>query len=348
MATIVFDCRFASFAAGIGTYVRGIIPELLPLLHEHRCVLIVHSTSEEWLSSVPTDTEIVEVTAKHYSLSEQFRISTLLKKLKADLFFCPHFNVPFFCPVPFVATIHDLILHRFPNNASLPKQCVYRLLMNRTVRKAKKLVAVSAFTKTELAALYGTGISSKTSTVPEGYSSEFSKLSIEQCEPVLDQYGLKPGYLLYVGNAKQHKNVQMLLDAHANVPDAPQLVLVCSGKEAKSLSFHDNAIRLEGVPHKALPALYSSARCFVTPSLYEGFCLPIIEANACGCPVMASNATAIPEVTGTHAVIFEPTNDGIREALMHIPTQSDAPRADCTWENAASMTCAILTDTIYG
>lgn len=345
MATIVFDCRFASMATGIGTYIRGVVPLLLPMLEDDECVLLVHSKEEAW---IPSGVRTEEISAKHYSVAEQFEVPKRLRSLRADLLFCPHFNVPYFCPVPFVATIHDLILHRYPNNVSCLKRFVYRMLMKRTISNARELIAVSAFTKNELLSVYGDDLAIRTTVTPEGFDSIFRKMDTQEYQPVLRNYGLKPGYLLYVGNAKQHKNVQMLLDAHASLEDLPPLVLVCGGAEAKALTLRPNVVRLDSLPHAELPALYNGAQCFVTPSLYEGFCLPILEAQACGCPVLASNCTAIPEVAGSHAVLFDPTPQGIQSALRNMPTNVDSPNSIYTWESAAKETCAILLRALHG
>jgi glycosyltransferase involved in cell wall biosynthesis len=339
MALIGIDCRFASKDVGLGTYTRELV---LQLVHSSTddFVLFVRSTSEPWLEEIPSHTAILTANFDHYSLREQIAFPRLIRHLHLDLFFSPHFNVPYFCPVPFVVTIHDLILHRYPNQTSKLKQVAYRILMKRAVTKAKKIISVSEYTQSELLSVYGESIESKIHTVTEGVNPLFSSsdtLNIQK------KYSLPTDYLLYVGNAKQHKNVQMLIDAHAGVPDAPDLVLISGGCEARNLQINERVHLLQNIPYADLPSFYQSARCFVTPSLYEGFCLPILEARASGCPVIAMNITAIPEVAGPHTRLIEPTLHALADALRHIPTKTSGPEEEYSWEYAATTTNAILT-----
>jgi len=344
MALIGIDCRFASKDVGLGTYTRELVLQLVHCSTDD-FVLFVRSTSESWLDDIPSHVAILTADFDHYSLKEQIAFPRLIRHLHLDLLFSPHFNVPFFCPVPFVVTIHDLILHRYPNQTSKIKQIAYRILMKRAVTNAQKIIAVSAYTQSELISVYGKSIASKISTVTEGVSPLFSS------SPALNvqkKYSIPTDYILYVGNAKQHKNVQMLIDAHAQVSDAPDLVLISGGSEARKLKLHSRVHLLQNIPYSDLPSFYTSATCFVTPSLYEGFCLPILEARASGCPVIAMNVTAIPEVAGPHTKLIEPNLQDLTQALQNIPTKTSGPEEQYCWEYAATTTNAILTSALHG
>lgn len=347
MSRIGIDCRFASLPVGLGTYARNLVPELAPLLGSHEVVLFVRSTDEDWINSVGSDVHIVEMNIPHYSCAEQIRFPKILREENIDFLFSPHFNVPLRCPVPFAATIHDLILHRYPNQASVLKRIAYFILMKHAVIRAKSLIAVSEFTKRELLATYGESIASKISVVTEGLDGTQASARQDSHE-VLRRHDLRPGFLLYVGNAKQHKNVQMLVDAHRQSPDVAHLVLVTGGPEAARLRVHDRVTILSGVSHEDLAALYKEARCFVTPSLYEGFCLPILEARAAGCPVIAIRASAVPEVAGDHAALVAPDIDALKEAITHPPTESDPPPREMTWKHAAEDTATIILSGLHG
>jgi glycosyltransferase involved in cell wall biosynthesis len=268
-----------------------------------------------------------------------------MKKSGIGLLFSPHFNVPLRCPVPFVATIHDLILHRFPNEASSIKQFAYQKLMKHTVEKSRELIAVSEFTAKEITEEFGEEHRRKMRVISEGVGAAFSKASEDDQAVVRRKYGIEHPFFLYVGNAKAHKNIPALLEGftRANVPDH-SLVLVAGGKEAEVLSLPQSVIRIDSVPEKELAALYSAATSFVTASLYEGFCLPIVEARACGCPVIAVNRTAIPEVADGDALLIEPDPESIAKAL-HIAAGGTLPRTERkthSWEKAAKETLAVL------
>ncbi|MCB9808476.1 glycosyltransferase family 4 protein [Candidatus Peribacteria bacterium] len=341
MARIGIDCRFASALAGLGTYTRSIVPPLLEYLKDHDCLLIVRSLDEEWLRCTPTSVRVV-LDAPHYSFSEQLLLPRRLKELSIDLLYSPHFNVPLFPGVPFVCTVHDLTLHHYPNSAGRIKQLAYRIVMRRAVTRAREVITVSQFTQQDVQKHYGVW----SHHVTEGYGPEFTRLSTSTVQAVCSSYGLLGSYFLYVGGSNEQKNLQMLIDAHkASSTDIP-LVLVSGGKGLSSLSLHDSVHLLCDVPHYDLPALYNGATCFVTASLYEGFCLPILEARACGTPIIAANTTAIPEVAGEHAVLVSPTVSNISEALSCPPNKADLPDAQYSWEHAASEISSILTDAL--
>ncbi len=344
MALIGIDCRFAAKPAGLGTYTRELVTHLVHSSVDD-FVLFVRSADEQWLDEIPSHVAIITADFDHYSLKEQIQFPRIMKKLHLDLLFSPHFNVPYFCPVPFVATIHDLILHRYPNQTSLIKQLAYRILMKRCVKKARHIIAVSNYTSSEIASIYGDIISNKVSVVTEGVNPLFA--NAEDID-VFSQYSLPKKYFLYVGNAKEHKNVQMLIDAHAQNPDGPDLVLICSGSEASLLKLNERVHLLQDIPFEHLPSLYKKAVCFVTASLCEGFCLPILEARLSTCPVIAVHATAIPEVAGLEALLTDPTVDSLAEALNNPPTKTSPPGDEHNWETVAIETSAILSSVLYG
>src|SRR5687768_17175203 len=153
MRRIGIDCRFAALPAGLGRYTRELVQELTK--HPNiQFVLFVRSKSEDWIPRSSSVT-VVEAPIPHYSLQEQVALPALIRAQKLDLYFAPHFNVPLSLPCPFVATIHDLILHRFPNEASGLKKIAYKLVMRSCIRRAKALIAVSEFTTSEIQSFYG-------------------------------------------------------------------------------------------------------------------------------------------------------------------------------------------------
>lgn len=339
MSCIGIDCRFASLPVGIGTYTRNIVPRLLDHLHGHHCVLFVKESAENWQVNLPDTVTCVSVPAKQYSFQEQIRFPYRIKQSSIDLLYSPHFNVPLFCAVPFVVTIHDLILHKYPNAASLLKQIAYRTQMRFSVKKAHSVIAVSEYTTSEIQSTYNRD---DVRLVTEGMSDQFKRKPLDECKSILQKHDLTPGYFLYVGGAKQHKNVQTLIDAHTKLHADSHLVLISNGPEARRLKLRNNAHLISDIRDEELPYFYSGAQCFVTASLYEGFCLPILEARACGCPIIASNVTALPEIAGPSAHLIDPTINGITEALQNPPHQSDLPEKRYNWDTVASDIASIL------
>ena len=248
----------------------------------------------------------------YYSLKEQLMMPKIIREAKLDLLHVPHFNVPLHCPVPFVVTIHDLILHHYPNQAELMKCMAYKKLMKHVVQKSEHIIAVSNSTADDIAQTYGDNFRSKTNAIYEGVSEWFQPASDEEKNQIRTKYTLPENYLLYIGACKEHKNVQTLIDA---CPDDQTLILVTGGKEQKNLKLRSNSRVLDDVSDNNLPALISAASLYIQPSLYEGFGLPILEAMACGTTVIASNRSSIPEIAGGKAILVEPSADGLRQGI---------------------------------
>lgn len=337
---ILIDCRFAGFHVGIGRYTREIVPHILKADPATDYLLLVRDKTESW---IPQGSTVIETDIPHYSFAEQWKLPGVIKRSKADLFFSPHFNIPLWCPAPVVVTIHDLILHRYPNQASLLKHIAYQILMKHAVMQARSIIAVSTFTKSELVQKFGENLEPEVTVIGEGVSPEYARTSLPEQNRVREKYQLHRPFYLYVGNAKEHKNVPLLLRAFekASVPDT-DLVLLTGGIEADRLSPFPPNIRIcTNASDKDLPSLYSAARCFVTPSLYEGYCLPAAEALACGCPVIAVNGSALPETTQGHALLIEPTESAFINALKNPPVLA-APIVVNRWEDAAKKTIDVL------
>lgn len=340
--TIGIDCRFAASHSGLGRYTRELVTHLLKRADPVQYVLFLRADERSWIPE-QTNTQYVtrNTSYPHYSLSEQLHFPRIIYTSRLDLFFSPHFNIPVLTRVPFVVTIHDLILHRYPNQASLPRRLAYRFLMVQAVRRARDIIAVSNFTKSELIQTYGERIGAKCTMIGEAVGDTFTPPSENEHQRVLTKHGLQKPFFLYVGNAKEHKNVQTLIDARALLPaDAPGLVLVTGGPEAERLVMKQGTRRMHFVDDADLPALYSAAQAFVTASLYEGFCLPAIEALACGCPVIAPHTTAIAELPGDIRWT-EPTPQAIA-AAMSAPLPRPAAHHYGSWQAAAAATATVL------
>lgn len=286
--------------------------------------LFVRSPDEPWLHALPRDLPtpyfLFSLPYSHYSFAEQALFPLAIRRSGVDLLFSLHFNVPLACSVPFVATIHDLILHRYPNEAPLWKRMAYRVVMRHAIMRARALIAVSRFVLREIEKTYGERAARKTIVIPEGVDVRFFRRSATEQEDALRKYGIRRPFFLYVGNAKEHKNVRMLIAAFRKL-HAPEktLVLVVAGCEADSLETGEGVRRLSSVPGDDLPALYSAADAFVTASLYEGFCLPLAEARACGCPIIALDRGVMPEVVGKAGVLTEATEEALARAMRSPP-----------------------------
>ncbi len=344
---IGIDARFyGPLGKGLGRYTQEIVDGVIALDHESEYVIFL--SRENFDDFVPANPRVRKVLAdvRWYTLAEQFVMPRLISAERLDLIHFPHFNVPVRCPVPFVVTIHDLILTKFPTRRASTlgpllyalKNFSYRYVISRAVNKARRIIAVSEFTKNDIAQQFGIspdrismiyeGVSKLDSAVDSAFAAKLAP------EEVLSGYCILEPYLLYVGNAYPHKNLEALIRVFLRLYERqPSLKLVLVGRDdyfysrlkeyAASLKAWSASDPAQGpvifpgyVPDRDLVMLFKRALLYVFPSKYEGFGLPPLEAMALGCPVASSNATCLPEILGNAARYFDPENDDAIEAVL--------------------------------
>ena len=262
---------------------------------------------------------------------------------------------------PIVITIHDLTTLIFPHHHSQLNRLYLRWALPVMARRADAIIADSHATKRDIVALLSAA-PEKVTVVHLGVdTARFAPQAPAAVESVLASLGVRAPYVLAVGTLEPRKNLVTLLQAYATLPQsAPQLVLVGGkgwGDDRLALAIREmglaDRVRLTGyVADELLPALYSGAEAFVYPSLYEGFGLPVLEAMACGAPVITSNVSSLPEVVGTAALLVDPHDvrqlAGALEMLLESPARRRDLRAEglartqmFTWANCAQATVEV-------
>jgi glycosyltransferase involved in cell wall biosynthesis len=237
-----------------------------------------------------------------------------------------------------VATVHDVSYLEMPEAFSLRDRLVLGLLVPKTLRRAETIITVSEYSRQAIARYYGTDLD-KIVVAYQSISPAFRPVAAAGARLVAGRYGLTGRYLLAVGNLQPRKNVPRLLRAFAMLRQTSgytgRLALV--GKdaglesqiaaEARRLGLRHEVIFTGYVPQVDLVALYSCADTFIYPSLYEGFGLPPLEAMACGCPVIASNTSALPEVAADGALLVDPTSEeALAGAVVRVLGDTDLRR----------------------
>lgn len=330
----------AGTKTGLARYTNELVAALLAR-NDEQCTYVLLVRSETDMPPPPAPHRMLVADIPHYSLREQTVLPHLLRASGADIAFFPHFNAPFFLSLPFVVTVHDLILHRHPGNASMLKRAAYRILLSRALRRASAIIAVSRWTADDLAYTYGRAIERRVNVIGEGVHASYAPQSASVVEGIRMRYGIQRPFFLYVGNAKPHKNLSLLVRAFTEASIDTDLIIVSGDPDAQACASSPNVRVLSQVSDDDLPGMYSAARCFVTASLEEGYCLPVAEALACGCPVIATNRSAIPEILTGHGLLVEPTLETFVNAFRSPPTLA-APVIVGSWTRAAEETVALL------
>lgn len=263
--------------------------------------------------------------------------------------------------VPTVLTVHDLIYHLFPQHHKRLNYWYLNLAMPLYCRRADAIITVSASSKRDLVRCYGVP-PDKVTVVHEAAAPHFRPAPPEAIAAARRRYGLPERYVIYVGTIEPRKNLMRLLDAMELLHEKggyARLVVV----GGRGWLYEDFFRRLEEmppgavilpgyVPDEDLPALYSGAVLFVLPSLYEGFGLTVLEAMACGTPVVCSQTSSLPEIAGHAASYFDPTDtEAMAEAMYQVLSDEErqtemrarglAQAAQFSWSGAAEETMAV-------
>jgi glycosyltransferase involved in cell wall biosynthesis len=269
---------------------------------------------------------------------------------------------------PLVVTVHDLGFLHLPASFPAALRLALRVLVPRSIARASRVITSSDFVRRDIEARYGVA-AGKVAVIPLGVVASFRPRPPEETAGVLARYGLVPGFLFALGRLNRRKNLERLLLAYgrlreAGVSDAP---LVIGGKpdygvdevlRRARLSPDSRAVRFMGlIPDADLPHFYGGAACFVYPSLFEGFGLPLIEAMACGTPVVSSDRSAMPEVVDGAGLLVDPENvDAIADAIARVLSDADLARdlgrrglersRRYSWSETAGRTLAVYREAV--
>jgi len=285
-----------------------------------------------------------------------------------DVLFVPAHTLPLFSRAKMVNTIHDVAFMVYPQFYSTLDRKYLQWSTRFALSRAEQIITVSNFTKQEIMRYFLMAQEDKISVVYHGYDRELYHPITHQSadNPVLDYYHLERPYFIYVGRLESKKNIIGLLNAFRNFcqerpQDKTKLVLV--GKRSRDYApinnlladpiIKERAKELGWVPEKDLPALLRQSLAFIYPSWYEGFGLPIIQAMACGTPVIAARVGSLPEIGSQVALYFDPADQGDLlekmkqltddSALRHQLSQAGLKRAaQFSWSQAAAQTLEIL------
>lgn len=278
--------------------------------------------SHEVLSRLQ-NTEILTKGPKPLSWQNLFWLPHKLQQIKNNyqVYFNPGFNPTFSKALPIVFTIHDLTHLYLPGKHALLKKIYYETLIKKAAKNAAHIITVSEYSKKTIID-WANLPADKITVVGNGISKHF--------KPEGDRFQPGFSYLLHVGNTKAHKNVARLIEAFATAKIDNSIHLILTGENNATLQkliqqYHlTNRVHFQtNLSDEKLATLYRGASAFCLPSLYEGFGIPLLEAMACGVPIITSNITSLPEVASDAALLIDPYQvESIRASIEKIFTDA--------------------------
>ena len=304
---------------------------------------------------------------------EQGHFPVIAQKLKADVAHVPYFGSPLSNRIPTVVTVHDLIPLVLPEYRGGPLVRLYSSLVSAAAANANLILADSEASRRDILTRLKIA-PQKVRTVYLAPAPHFKPAETwAQIEAVSQKYNLPEVFALYLGGFDARKNLKALLRAWTFVSDGlgDEIKLVLAGnlpksnsaffpdplKMAKELGIAEHIVSPGWIDEADKPALYSAARLFVYPSRYEGFGLPVLEAMACGAPVVAANAASLPELVGSAAFQLDPDDTkGLAASIISLTIQENTHNdmatkgyrqaQQFTWQKTATQTLQAYKDVL--
>ncbi|MBM3130287.1 MAG: glycosyltransferase family 4 protein [Chloroflexi bacterium] len=296
---------------------------------------------------------------------EQIVLPFLARQQRLDVLHSPHYTMPLVKSVRAVVTFHDLTFFLYPQMHLLYKRVFFRTMLPLSARRADALIAISHSTRADILRVLRTPLE-RVTTIPYGIAPHFQPITDAQARDAFcKQHNLPRPFILYVGNLEPRKNLPTLVRAFAQLVRAglPHTLVLAGSRgwhaapifaTIRELDLSSRVVFTGYVPQSDLPMLYSAADLFVYPSLYEGFGLPVLEAMACGVPVITSNISSMPEVAGDAGILVDPNDaPALADAMSNLLTDSSlratlaakglARARMFSWERTAQATLDVYT-----
>jgi len=331
---IGIDARFYGprvGGGGIGRYVAELVTHLQELDQENEYIIFLKKENFHECKITNPNFYKKMVDVHWYGLKEQMVMPREVRLSKVDFMHYPHWNIPLFSRVPFIVTVHDLILIEDKHSARSStrnkilhgfKYAIFRTVLENAIHRSKHILTVSSYSKEAILKHFGIR-QDKITVTPNGIIPALNNKNIS-----LTKMGVYEPYFLYVGNAYPHKNLETMLEAFADFSEKiPYVQLVIAGrrdmfskkleKYARELGVNQERLRFIDLPSDdEISALYRSSNLFIYPSKLEGFGMPPLEAMSYGTPVAAAFASSLPEVLGSSAHYFNPEEADQLEKIM--------------------------------
>ncbi len=335
---------------GVEWYSYHLIEEFKKMAPRHQYFLYTNQSLTGALAQCPSNFKEIRL---KWPIPRSWTIGRLswemkFGKYRPDVLFVPAHTLPLLNPKKSVVTIHDIGFEHFPAAYHWADKLYHKLIIQIIKRSATTIITPSQFTKDDIIRTYGLA-PEKISVVHNGYdSTHYRQFTPEERvtarQTLKDKYHLDTPFILFIGRLELKKNIPRLVAAFAQFKarrpaathklvliGAPGLTFHLVAKQIKKFKLEKDIIMPGWVGDDDLPIFLNAAELFVFPSLFEGFGIPVLEAMACGCPVICSNTTSLPEVAGDSALMFDPADTeaitGAMESLL-VASASDPAAAE--------------------
>jgi len=307
---------------------------------ENEYFVFVKPGPDKCLHSTP-NVHIIELPGKSYPWWEQIALPRAAKKYGCEILHCTSNTGPVFSPVPLIVTLHDIfyleVVSLFKKGFSTYQKfgnMYRRYVVPLVVKRSKKIITVSLSEKKRIAAFFKI-FDDRLTVVYNGVGKIFQPVTDpNELQRVRELYHLPQKFIFLLGNTDPKKNTKGVVQAYATyrkkcnmaipllIADFPESTLNAILTENNCSGIRSEIYRLDYIKNTDLPAIYSLSDQFLYPSFWESFGIPILEAMACGTPVITSNAFSMPEIAGEAALLVDPDNpDEIAQAMVRLTTE---------------------------
>ncbi len=367
-AKIGIDFHYAEReGTGNCTYMRNLVESVLAMDHERLYLLYITQPAHPYYERFRTcKNAVLSPVPGSWAPARMLGLARATFRDRPDIFHVNYYAPPVYRG-KLVVTVHDISYHHLPDCFPFRERLKNEIFIPFYLHRAARVLTVSEYSKQDMVAVYGAA-PEKIVVGYNGVNPLFRPLEDRgEAEKILTGYGIGKDFLLYIGRLNRRKNLQALIAAFNEFKrrgTRPHQLVVVGRRDflpaedmatIDSSPYREDVVFTGYVPDGHLPLLYGTAALFVYPSLFEGFGLPCLEAMACGCPVVTSNTTSLPEVVGDAAIMVNPNehreicaameavlDDGDRRREMIV--RGLARAAEFTWRRTATKFLEIVAE----
>lgn len=351
---------------GAGNYIMNLGRSLIQIDQQNTYVIFAQARDAALWGAIHPNAQTVSLTWRsrlQRILWEQVLLPSHVRSLGIDLLHSPHYTLPVATPSASVVTFHDMTFFLYPHMHQQYKRLFFRTMIRVASQRANAIIADSESSRQDILSLLHVK-PTKVFTVPLGVSPDYHLFDDHRAlENIQRKYELPEHFLLYVGVLEPRKNLTALVRAFKLLLDQgmPHSLVIVGRKGwmydqlfriIKDLDLVGRVVFTGYVPEAELPAFYNAAEVFIYPSVYEGFGLPVLEAMACGTPVVTSRISSMPEIVGEAGILVDPYRiDELADAVNRILKDQELRRnlaghgieraKAFTWERTARETLSV-------